>query len=128
MNLAPALLRAVAGVAITAFTVAPVSGWSASAPHVVELRIAQRAVTGSEVSEDNVVVVTEGEDVEIVWQSDEDATVHLHGYDIEAKIAAGAKTVVRFTARATGRFPIEAHRIGTDHNEVVLVYLEVHPR
>jgi hypothetical protein len=105
----------------------PMPAWAGST-HIVELRIAHRAVTGPEVSEDRAVRVTDGEEVEIRWHGDEDATIHLHGYDIMTEISAGSEAVMRFSARATGRFPIEAHRIGTDQNvHVLLVYLEVYP-
>ncbi len=35
--------------------------------------------------------------------------LHLHGYDIEKRIEPGAVTEMTFTARATGRFPVEVH-------------------
>jgi hypothetical protein len=54
-------------------------------------------------------------------------TIHLHGYDIETALTPDAPATVRFSARATGRFPIEIH--GTTRGpEVTLGYLEVHPR
>ena len=104
------------------------SAWAAT-PHVVELRIAHRAVIGPEVSRGQVVRVTEGEEVEIRWRSDEDAILHFHGYDIMTPIVAGGEAVTRFEAKATGRFPIETHSIGADQNvHIVLIYVEVYPR
>jgi hypothetical protein len=125
----PVLKRAVAGLVILFGTAVNLQSpaWAASA-HIIELRIAHRAVTVRDVVGDRVVRVTEGQEVEIRWQSDEEATIHLHGYDIMTEIAAGGEAVMRFSARAAGRFPIEAHSIGTDKNvHVVLVYLEVYP-
>jgi hypothetical protein len=102
---------------------------TSKAPHIVELRIAHRAATGPEVSEGPAVRVTEGEEVEIRWHSDEDATLQFHGYDIMTAIVAGGEAVTRFKAAATGRFPIETHSIGGDQNlHVVLIFMEVYPR
>jgi hypothetical protein len=62
--------------------------------------------------------------VEINWSADGRTVLHLHGYDIEATVDADRPQTMSFTARATGRFPIEAH--GGRHT--VVLYLEVHPR
>jgi hypothetical protein len=61
--------------------------------------------------------------VEINWSADRRTVLHLHGYDIEATVDPDRPQTMSFTARATGRFPIETH----DRHTVVL-YLEVHPR
>lgn len=75
---------------------------------------------------DNVktVQVQQDEAVELSWSADRRTAVHLHGYDIEITVNPGQIQVMAFRARATGRFPIEAH--GARHT--VLVYLEVYPR
>jgi hypothetical protein len=70
------------------------------------------------------VQVKRDEAVEIVWSTDRPTVLHLHGYDIEVGVNPGEKKLMAFRARATGRFPIEAH--GGRH--VVLLYIEVHPR
>ena len=62
--------------------------------------------------------------VEINWSADRRTVLHLHGYDIETTVDAGRSQTMSFTARATGRFPIETH--GGRHT--VVLYLEVHPR
>ena len=61
--------------------------------------------------------------VEINWSADRRTVLHLHGYDIETTVDADKPQVMSFTARATGRFPIETHERHT-----VVLYLEVHPR
>jgi hypothetical protein len=98
----------------------------------IVLQIVEREVQGNDVDAGapvGVVRVDQGAEVEIRWSSDEDATVHLHGYDIETVVPAEGEAVMRFAAQATGRFPIEAHGIGGDHHlEKTLLYLEVHPR
>ena len=70
------------------------------------------------------IQVQRDEFVQIIWSADRRTTVHLHGYDLEITIDPGDAPIMAFQARATGRFPIEAH--GGRH--AVLLYLEVLPR
>jgi hypothetical protein len=78
---------------------------------------------------------TQGESVEIVFESDEAAELHLHGYDIAIEVQPGVPAAMRVAAKIAGRFSIEAHRFGRagadggrKSRHVVLLYLEVHPR
>ncbi len=71
-----------------------------------------------------VIRVRRGDAVEINWSANRRTVLHLHGYDIETVVEVGRPQTMSFTARATGRFPIETH--GRHHS--VLIYLEVHPR
>ena len=73
-----------------------------------------------------VVRVRQGDEVTLTWTTDKPVTLHLHGYDIEAKLAPGTPIAMRFTARATGRFAIEIH--GVEGPEKIVGHLEVHPR
>jgi cytochrome c oxidase assembly protein Cox11 len=93
---------------------------AAAEPRRFDLRIENGRIA------DNVktVQVQRDEVVEFNWSSDRRTDVHLHGYDIEVTVNPGQTQVMTFRARATGRFPIEAH--GVRHT--VLLYLEVHPR
>lgn len=96
---------------------------------VAEARVFDLAVRASELApEVRVLRVRQGDEVTLRWTSDRALTIHLHGYDIEKKVpSAGEPTIIRFTARATGRFPIEVH--DASHGQPkVLGYLEVHPR
>lgn len=74
--------------------------------------------------------VAQGDVVELRWSSDKNQTLHLHGYDIEAKVRLNSPVVMRFDAFATGRFPLEIHGDNQGGAPVgaVLIYLEVHPR
>jgi hypothetical protein len=76
--------------------------------------------------------VRQGDIVKLRWTTDRPIMLHLHGYDIEAKAEPGAVTEMVFTARATGRFPIEEHKPnakgGHSHGEAPLVRIEVYPR
>jgi hypothetical protein len=71
--------------------------------------------------------------VKLRWGTDQPLTLHLHGYDIEQKVEAGTIAEMKFTARATGRFPIHLHdardRAGSpSHHEPPLVLVEVYPQ
>jgi hypothetical protein len=67
-----------------------------------------------------------GERVELLWISDRTVTLYLHGYDIEVTVDAGSPQRMTFTARATGRFPVEVH--GGSGRDRTLIHVEVHPR
>jgi len=75
--------------------------------------------------------VTQGEQVEIMLTSDQTAELHLHGYDLTARLEAGVPGALSFAGRIAGRFPVEAHRMGSGasagHHRV-LFYVEVYPR
>src|SRR5579863_756736 len=71
--------------------------------------------------------VHEGDIVTLRWTSDRPVILHLHGYDIEKRIAADGVTDLAFTAYATGRFPIEIHSQGA-HEDAPLAVIEAYPR
>ena len=79
-----------------------------------------------------LIRVRQGDTVKLRWTTDRPIIVHLHGYDIEAKVEPGAVTEMAFAAHATGRFPIEEHRPnpkgGHSHGKSPLVRIEVYPR
>ena len=72
-----------------------------------------------------LIRVRQGDEVTLKWTTDRPFALHLHGYDLEAKLAPQAAVELRFTARATGRFPLEIHGPGTERT---VGHLEVHPR
>jgi len=80
-----------------------------------------------------LISVTEGDVVKLRWTSDRPLVLHLHGYDIEKRVAPGAVSELVFTAYATGRFPIHLHEQGTGagghaHEDLPLAIVEVYPR
>jgi hypothetical protein len=80
-----------------------------------------------------LIRVKQGDGVTLRWTTDQPLVVHLHGYDIEKRIAAGSVTELAFTAFATGRFPIHTHTQGERaaahaHDDAPLVTVEVYPR
>lgn len=90
----------------------------------VELILADRKLA----RESNVVRVTQGQAVELVWLSDEATELHLHGYDVEIQVKPGQHAVMALVAHATGRFPITSHGFGANANgHQTLLYLEVYP-
>jgi hypothetical protein len=88
--------------------------------HRFDLRIENGRLAGNI----KAIRVRRHDNVEINWSADRRTVLHLHGYDIEATVDADRSQTMSFTARATGRFPIELH--GGRHT--VVLYLEVHPR
>ena len=99
----------------------------------------------------DTIRVSQGERVEIRWTTDEAASIHLHGYDIEASLRPDRPFAMVFDADASGRFPITTHGFEggsgagpshehgehdhgdqaaeqSEHGEKALLYLEVHPR
>ena len=92
---------------------------------VVEARIEKRRVVAPEAA----IRVTQGDLVELRWTSDEEAELHLHGYDVKLVVRPGAPAAMRLEAHASGRFPITSHRWGSGgHGHDALTYLEVYPR
>ena len=93
-----------------------------------EPRVIELAIRNGEVSTDaRVVRVRQGDEVTLRCTTDKTLTIHLHGYDIEKQVAPGPPVFLRFTANATGRYPIEAH-VSRPGGDRTLGYLEVHPR
>lgn len=104
---------------------------SAQEGRTVQLNLADRQVSGDDVEAAGglgVVRVTQGDQVELRWTTDEATELHLHGYDVEIDLTPGEEAVMSFDARATGRFAIEGHGFGGDHVEKTLIYVEVLPR
>jgi len=80
-----------------------------------------------------LIRVNEGDIVKLRWTSDQPLVLHLHGYDIEKRVVAGAVTELAFTAYATGRFPIHVHAQGAGagghaREDAPLAIIEVYPR
>ena len=118
-----ALLVSVAVVATASFigsTDTCLAQTATAQPRRFDLRIENGRIANNV----KTVQVQQDEAVELSWSADRRTAVHLHGYNIEVTVNPGQTEVMAFRARATGRFPIEAH--GARHT--VLFYLEVHPR
>jgi hypothetical protein len=107
-----------------------VSTAAAQTPEVAfDLKIEKGLVAAANM---RLIRVRQGDAVKLRWTTDRPITLHLHGYDIEVKAEPGAVAEMAFTARATGRFPVEEHKAnakgGHSHGEAPLVRIEVRPR
>jgi hypothetical protein len=71
----------------------------------------------------SVLRVHEGERVNLIVKSDSSDEMHLHGYDLHARLSPGATANLEFTANHTGRFGLELHEARSE-----LAALEVYPR
>jgi hypothetical protein len=92
-----------------------------------ELRIARGQLPANM----RLIRVKQGDVVQLRWSSDQSIALHLHGYDIERKVEPGAVAEMTFTARATGRFPVQEYhtRSGGGHTHgASIVQVEVLPR
>ena len=83
-------------------------------------------VNGTVANIGDTLRVKQGERLELRWSSDKPVELHLHGYDIQAKVDPAAPAVMAFTATIPGRFPIEVHGHGP-RSRHPLLYLEVYP-
>jgi hypothetical protein len=71
--------------------------------------------------------VSQGDEVVLELRSDRDLELHLHGYSLTFKLAAGKPATWRFAVPTSGRFPLGVHGHGGGHGHATLLYLEVHP-
>ena len=95
---------------------------------VAEDRVLELAIHSAESpAKPPVLSVRQNDQVVVRLTSDKPLHVHLHGYDIESDVAPNLVTSLRFTATATGRFPIEIHS-SEPRKQRPLAYLEVRPR
>ena len=83
-------------------------------------------IVGGSVKGDETLKVRQHDQVEVRFTSDRPMVLHLHGYDIDAKVAPPAPTVMSFKADLAGRFPMHEHREGAGNHRAVL-FIEVHP-
>ena len=115
-----------------ALTLLLITAWSAGVP-AAELTFDIKIERGRVPDTKQLIRVNEGDVVKLRWTGDQPLILHLHGYDIEKRIAAGAVTELAFTAYATGRFPIHVHAQGAGagghaHEGAPLATIEVYPR
>ena len=95
------------------------------------------SIVGRRVEGNNPTIrVKRGDSVILRWRTDEAVSLHVHGYDIEAKLSPASSTAMRFECGVAGRFAITAHEFGPvadhegpprKHREITLLYLEVLP-
>jgi hypothetical protein len=112
--------------------IGPVFGVAGSEGKPAERIFDLRIEHGTVADDMRTLRVMRGDSVRLRWAVDAPVVLHLHGYDIERKIAPGAVTEFAFTAHAAGRFPVSVHEEGQSpgaaHDETPLVNVEVYPR
>jgi hypothetical protein len=110
------------------FVIAAVLAVFVSSGGAAETQAFELAVRNGKLpAEQRVVRVRQGDEVTLRWTTDKAQSIHLHGYDIELPLSPAAPALMRFTARASGRFPVEIHGHGRGGHRV-LAHVEVHPR
>jgi hypothetical protein len=109
-------------IALAAALVVVALGGAGAEPKAIELALKN----GRLPEKQRLIRVQQGDEVTLTWTTDRPYTLHVHGYELEEKLTPGTPAVMRFTARATGRFPLEIH--GPRGEERTVGYLEVHPR
>jgi hypothetical protein len=82
---------------------------------IVQIGVDDAATLGSRVEQ-----VPAGSDVVLRLLSESDEDYHVHGFDLEKRVAAGVEAVFRFTADTPGRFDVESHT-----TEQVLLVIDV---
>ena len=82
-------------------------------------------------SDTKSIHATQGEQIEITLASDQAAELHLHGYDLITQLEPGAPATLSFVRSIAGRFPVEAHRMGSvakgRRHPGALFYVEIYP-
>ena len=121
-----ALRRRMVLLEATAAGLAPAVGVSA-ADLVFDLKIEGGKVPPTM----RVISVRQGDVVNLRWRADQPLTLHLYGYDIERVLEPGAVAEMTFTARAAGRFPVDALEAsagasGHPRRDTPLVLIEVY--
>ena len=92
-----------------------------------ERRLAVEISDGTVDAASSTLRIEEGDRLTLEFRSDADATLHLHGYDLELELRAGETAAMVVEATLTGRFPLERHDPHGGSAHGVLLYLEVHP-
>ena len=83
-------------------------------------------IKGGRVKGDETLKVHQGDEVQIRLSSDQPMVLHLHGYEIDVKVAPPTPALLTFKADLAGRFPLHEHREGAGNHRAVL-FIEVYP-
>jgi hypothetical protein len=79
--------------------------------------------SGKLISGPTVVKVHQGNRLRLRFRSNATDELHLHGYNLKARLRAGTEASLEFEASKTGRFGFELH-----HAKAELGAIEVYPR
>ena len=100
---------------------------SAESAKTFSVKINKRQVVGKK-----KLRISQGDQITLLWQTDENVELHLHGYNIKKKVVIDKITPMHIKAHATGRFPVTSHGFSDEkthtHGKGALFYIEVHPK
>jgi hypothetical protein len=94
---------------------------AAGTAHAFSVSLAAGRIQGAD-----TLKVRQGEQVDVRITSDRPIVLHLHGYEIETKVAPPQPALMSFKADVPGRFPVHEHREGAGNHRAIL-FVEVHP-
>jgi FtsP/CotA-like multicopper oxidase with cupredoxin domain len=94
------------------------------APEVARIQIRGGEVVGGPAE----IRAQKGDTVVVVVSADAPDEIHLHGYDIEKKVAPGRPARFQFTANLEGEFELESHVAEDAGRDPLLGTLIVEPR
>jgi FtsP/CotA-like multicopper oxidase with cupredoxin domain len=106
---------------IALLALATLSGAAAAAAQSFSVDIAGGRARG-----EDTLRVHKGDQVQVRLNSDRPMMLHLHGYDLDVKLAPKVPAVLAFKADLAGRFPVHEHREGPGNHRAVL-FIEVLP-
>jgi FtsP/CotA-like multicopper oxidase with cupredoxin domain len=124
---APASAEAIDPGLVSASQAARTRDDDASSKAVPEVTASLKIEHGRLQSGPGLIHVVQGQTVRLTITSDQDAELHLHGYDLKADLRAGQPTELTFLAVHSGRFEYELH--GAPHaGHDALGVIEVLPK
>jgi len=97
---------------------------SPPAPEIARIRIRGGEVAGGPAE----IKAKKGDTVVIVVSTEAPDDIHLHGYDIEKKVAPGQPARFQFKANLEGEFEIESHVAEDAGRDPLVATLVVEPR
>jgi hypothetical protein len=97
------------------------AGVAAAAPQSFSVELVEGRVKGID-----TLKVRRGDPVQVRFSSDRPIVLHLHGYNIDAKVVPPAPATMTFKADLAGRFPVHEHREGPGNHRATM-FIEVHP-
>lgn len=106
----------------------------AGAADVPQKKFELNIVKGVAPAAERILKVEKNDAVNLTIKSDTPGELHLHGYQLSAKLAPGQPATLSFTAFATGRYPFEWHAADTrasgssHHRGPPLAVIEVRPK
>ena len=103
---------------------APTEEPAPPAPQVARIRVSGGEVVGGPAE----IRAEKGGTVVIVVSADAPDDIHLHGYDIEQKVAPGQPARFQFKANLEGEFEIESHVAEDAGRDPLVGTLIVEPR